>query len=160
VAVDAGAVLKLTEGIVRDTTTGAGTTSRVDGAVCLPSGVALTNEAGSVFSGSGVVTGSVVFAEGSVWALDKGAYAGPLHVTGTATFDPGAMVQLTGYTMAELVSGIALVRAVDDGIVQASGMVPVTLDGVSHPDWWAKPSSDKKTFVARVFPKGTLMALL
>lgn len=157
--IDTGAVLNLSSGVVRDATTAAGTTSRVDGALCLASGMALTNGTGAAFSGSGVVTGDVVFATGSVWALDKNAYAGPLKVTGTATFASGTMIRLTGYTPEELASGITLVQGDDAGKVEISGVMPVTLDGASHPYWRVILSPDGRTLTARVIPLGTLISV-
>jgi len=159
VAIDAGAVLNLSAGTVRDAMTGAGTTSRVDGALCLASGGVLTNGVGSVFSGSGVVTGGVTFAAGSVWAQDEVLYAGPLKVTGMMSFEQGAVVSLTGYSVEELSSGIALAQAVGAGSFRLSGKIPVTLNGASHPYWWANVSNDGQTLTARVIPRGTFLSL-
>jgi hypothetical protein len=49
---------------VRDPLTATGTASRIDGALTLKPGVTLTNGVGAALGGTGVVTGSVVFASG------------------------------------------------------------------------------------------------
>jgi hypothetical protein len=160
VMIDAGTMLNLAPAVaLYGLSTASGATSRIDGALTMKAGMVLTNGAGSAFSGSGVVTGGVAFASGSVWAFDKSAYAGALRVTGTATFDSGTAVRLTGYTATDLAAGIPLIQGVGAGIVRTSGPVPVTLDGATHPYWWAVTSDGGKTFTARVIPKGTLISL-
>jgi len=157
VRIDAGALLNLVSATVPDATTAAGTVSRIDGTLRLKAGGALTNGLGAALYGGGTVTGSVVFASGSAWAHAKADYTGPLHVTGDTVFEDGATVNLTGYTVEELTAGVPLVEIVGSGSVLASGRVPVTLDGASHPYWWAKVSSDGKTLTARLLPTGTMI---
>ncbi len=159
VAIDAGALLNLfAAGAVRDLMTAPGTVSRIDGALSLKSGVVLTNGVGATLGGSGVVTGKVVFASGSVFARDKANSAGPLQVTAGAAFQAGVAVRLTGYTVQDLNAGIPLAAA-SAGVIQVSGRMPVTLDGMSHPYWWAQLSVDGKTLTARVIPLGTMISV-
>jgi len=156
----AGALLNLTAaGAVWDMTTAPGTVSRIDGALSLKPGAVLTNGVGAALSGSGVVTGSVVFASGSAWVQDKADHAGSLKVTGSVVLQPGVAFSLTGFTVADLKAGIPLVTATGSGSVQASGQIPVTLDGLSHPYWWIKVAEDGKTLAARYIPLGTLISL-
>ena len=159
VAISPGALLSIS-GTVNDALTASGTVSRIDGALALKTGGALTNGLGAVLGGSGVVTGKVVFATGSAWARDKADPAGTLQVTAGAIFLSGVMARLTGYTPQDLAAGIPLVTAGAVGGLQLSGWVPVTLDGVSKSTWWATLSADGKTLTARVIPFGTLIRVL
>jgi len=161
VAIDAGAVLNLSAaGAVRGTLTASGTVSRIDGTLTMKSGTVLTNGLGAALGGGGVVTGSVVFAVGCVYSRDKAVSSGPLHVTAGTVFQSGATVRLTGYTVADLASGIPLVAAVSSGTIQVPGRMPVLLDGASHPYWWTSLSVDGKTLTARVVSFGTLIKVL
>jgi len=108
--------------------------------------------------GSGVVTGSVVFATGSCYGRDQSTDAGTLRVTGSAAFQSSVAVALTGYTAQQLEGGIPLLTA---GSLQMAGnKIPVTLNGASHPYWWATVSSDGKTLTARVIRSGTIISVL
>jgi len=163
VVVEPGALLNLTYATVRDAMTAPGTSSRIDGVLLLKAGGVLTNGVGASLCGGGVVTGSVVFAEGSAWAQDKPESAGythPLYVTGNTVFGAGTSVALTGYTEEDLKTGIPLVEAVGSGTLQVPGLIPVTLDGASHRYWWAKVSNDGKTLTAAFIPMGTMIRLL
>jgi len=163
VAVEPGATLNLASATVRDAMTAPGTSSRIDGVLRLKDGGALTNGVGASLCGGGVVTGSVVFAEGSAWAQDKSESAGythPLHVTGDTVFRAGTSVALTGYTVEDLKAGVPLVKAVGSGTLRVPGLIPVTLDGASHRYWWAKVSNDGKTLTAAFIPMGTIIRLL
>jgi len=161
VAIDAGAVLNLASaGALRGTVTALGTVSRIDGALTLKSGTVLTNGAGAAMGGTGVVTGSVVFATGSVYARNKADGAGVLRVKGNTVIQNGVTVALTGYTLDDLAAGIPLVQAVSTGTLQVSEKLPVTLDGASHPYWWAVVSADGKTLAARVISLGALIKVL
>jgi autotransporter-associated beta strand protein len=160
VAIDAGAVLNLASGTVRDALTVSGTVSRIDGTLILKSGTVLTNGVGAALGGTGVVTGSVVFATGSVYARNKADGAGVLRVTGNTVIRNGVTVALTGYTLDDLAAGIPLVQAVSTGTLQVSEKLPVTLDGASHPYWWTVVSADGKTLAARVISLGTLIKVL
>ncbi len=158
VAIDSGAVLNLSSaGVVRDTTTASGTVSRIDGALTLKSGIVLTNGVGATLGGSGVITGSVVFASGSIYGRDKSTDAGALRVTGNVSIPSDVKVALTGYTLQDLEAGIPLIIA--SGTLQTAGKLPVTLDGVSHPYWWATMSSENKTMTARVVSLGTMISV-
>jgi len=160
VAIHAGALLNLTgAGAVWDMTTAPGTVSRIDGALSLKPGTVLTNGVGAALSGSGTVTGSVVFASGSAWVQDKADHTGSLKVTGNVLLEPGVAFSLTGFTLADLKAGIPLVTTVGAGSIQATGQIPVTLDGQSHPYWWIKVAEDGKTLAARYIPLGTLISL-
>ena len=157
--VEPGALLNLTTGTVLDALTASGTVSRIDGALALKSGLTLTNGLGAALGGSGVVTGSVVFAAGSAVGRDKADAAGPLLVTGGATFETGAAVRLTGYTEQELAAGIPLVQAGDGATLQAPGRLPATLDGASNSTWFAKVTQDGRTLVTRRIIAGTLIGV-
>ncbi len=158
VVVEAGALLNLgSAGAVRDPLTATGTASRIDGALTLKPGVTLTNGVGAALGGTGVVTGSVVFASGSVYGRDSAFGSGALRVTGDAVFQSGVSVALTGYTVSDLQSGIPLLSA--SGAVETSGKLPVTLDGQSHPYWWATVSAGEKTLVARLIFGGTMISV-
>jgi autotransporter-associated beta strand protein len=159
VAISPGALLSIS-GTVNDALTASGTVSRIDGALALKTGGALTNGLGAVLGGSGVVTGKVVFATGSAWARDKADPDGTLQVTAGAVFQTGVTARLTGYTPQDLAAGIPLVTAGAVGGLQLSGWVPVTLDGISKSTWWATLSADGKTLTARVIPFGTLIRVL
>ena len=159
VVVEPGALLNVTAGTVRDALTASGTVSRIDGALALKSGLTLTNGLGAALGGSGVVTGSVVFAAGSAVGRDKADAAGPLLVTGGATFETGAAVRLTGYTEQELAAGIPLVQAGDGATLQAPGRLPATLDGASNSTWFAKVTQDGRTLVTRRIIAGTLIGV-
>jgi hypothetical protein len=155
--VNAGAILNLASaGILRGLTTTPGTVSRIDGALSLKSGNVLTNGVGATLGGSGVVTGSVVFASGSVYGRDRSTDTGALTVTGSAVFQGSVAVALTGYTAKQLEAGVPLLTA---GTLQVSGKLPVTLDGVSHSYWWAKVSADGKTLTAQVIRSGTVLGV-
>jgi len=155
--IDAGAILNLTTAsAIHDSTTAPGTVSRIDGALCLKSGVVLTNGVGASLGGSGVVTGSVVFASGSVYGRDKATDTGALRVTGSTVFQTAVAVALTGYTPQELEAGIPLITS---GTLQVPGKMPVMLNGMSHPYWWASVSADGKTLAARVIRAGTIISL-
>ena len=157
VAIDSGAVLNLSSATVRDALTAVGTVSRIDGALVLKSGGALTNGVGATLSGSGVVTGKVVFATGSTWTRNKASAGGALTATGGAVFQSGVTANLTGYTEADLAAGIPLVTGTSAGAIQLAAWVPVTLDGASKNTWWAIRSDSGKTLTARVIPFGTLI---
>ena len=160
VAIDAGAILNLTAaGAVRDTLTASGTVSRIDGALSLKSGVVLTNGVGAVLGGSGVVTGSVVFASGSAYGRDKADPSGALLVTGSILFEAGASVRLAGYTEQDLKAGVPLLTAGTSGTLAVSGALPVTLNGASHVYWQAKVSPDGKTLLARYIPNGSMISV-
>lgn len=161
VAIDAGAILNLGgAGAVYGLATASGTVSRIDGALTLKAGTVLTNGLGAALGGGGVVTGSVAFATGSVCGRDKANGSGALQVTGSTVFQDGVTVALTGYTLNDLTAGIPLVTAVSSGTLQVSGKLPVTLNGASHPYWWAKASADGKTLSARVIQFGTLIRVM
>jgi hypothetical protein len=161
VAIDAGAILNLASaGTVRGTVTASGSISRIDGALTLKSGVVLTNGMGAALGGSGVVTGSVVFATGSVCGRDKANGSGALQVTGSTVFQDGVTVALTGYTVQDLAEGIPLLQAGSSGTIQVPGRMPVTLDGASHSTWWTNLSADGKTLAARVILFGTLIRVM
>ena len=68
-------------------------------------------------------------------------------------------VQLTGYTAQDLNAGIPLLTAVSPSVIQVSGKLPVTLDGVSKDTWWATPAADGKTLTAHVNPFGTMISV-
>ena len=158
--IDPGAILNLASaGAIRDLTTASGTVSRIDGALTLKSGTVLTNGVGAVLGGSGVVTGSVVFASGSAYGRDKADPSGALRVTGSTVFETDVSVRLTGYTEQDLKAGVPLLTAGDSGTLAVSGAMPVTLDGASHVYWWAKVSADGKTLDARWLPRGTLILM-
>ena len=161
VAINDGAILNLASAAaVYGLTTAPGTVSQIDGALTLKSGVVLTNGVGASLGGSGVVTGSVVFAAGSAWASDKSLAAAPLQVTAGAVFQSGATVQLTGYTEQDLAAGIPLMQAGAGATIQVPGRLPVTLDGASDSTWWTGLSSDGKTLSARRILVGTLIKVL
>ena len=63
------------------------------------------------------------------------------------------------YTVEELASGITLIQGDAAGTVETSGVVPVTLDGTSHPYWRVNVSPDECTLTARVIPLGTLISV-
>jgi autotransporter-associated beta strand protein len=155
VATDAGAVLNLASATVRDTMTASGTASRIDGTLVLPLGGVLTNGVGATLGGSGVITGSVVFASGSVYGRDKTDPTGALRVTGGVTFEAGSTIALTGYTLEDLQAGIPLLAA--SGTIQKTDPLAVTLDGVSHPYWRAVSANGGTVLTARVVPAGTMI---
>ncbi len=155
VAVDTGALFDLDPaGSILDSTTAAGTVSRIDGALTMKSGVDLVIGDGAALGGTGVVTGNVVFASNSVYARDKADGAGVLTVTGDVVIQDDVSVALTGYTVEDLTAGIPLLNT-PSGSIQVDGKLPVTLDGQSNPYWWAK--SDGQTLTARVIFLGTVI---
>ena len=157
VTVDPGAILNLASaGALYGLSTASGTVSRIDGALTLKSGCVLTNGVDATLGGCGVVTGSVVFASGSIYGRDLSSGTGALTVTGNAAFQDGVSVALAGYTEQQLEAGIPLLTA---DTLQASGNLPVTLDGASHPYWWAKISADGKTLTAKVIRLGTMFSV-
>jgi fibronectin-binding autotransporter adhesin len=161
VAASPGALLNLSAATVLDALTASGTVSRIDGALILKSGGVLTNGVGASLGGSGVITGKVVFASGSLLSHAKTGDAGPLRVTEGAVVQTGTTVSLAGYTVQDLESGVPLMSTVSAGGIQLPGrMIPVTLDGASYNTWWANLSDGGKTLTARVIPFGTLIKLL
>jgi len=157
IVVNEGAILNLTTAnVIHHSTTASGTVSRIDGALSLKAGVVLTNGVGASLGGSGVVTGNVVFATGSIYGRDKATDTGALRVTGSTVFQGVVAVSLTGYAVQELEAGIPLITS---GTLQVPGKLPVTLNGMTHPYWWASVSVDGKTLTARVIRAGTVISL-
>lgn len=159
VRVERNALLNLTDaGSVRGLETASGTVSRVDGTLILKSGYTLTNGIGSALGGSGTLTGKVVCATGSAWSCDKTKYTGPLYVSGSTVLPENLAIRLVGFTAADLASGIPLIQS-GQGIQSARRLFPVTLDGASHPYWWAKVSGDNLTLTARVISQATMISI-
>lgn len=155
--IERSALLNLADtGSLRGLETASGTVSRVDGTLMLKSGYTLTNGVGAALGGSGTITGKVVFAAGSTLGCGKTSYAGPLNVTGSAVLPQGLTIQLSGFTADDLAAGIPLMQA-GQGIQSTRKLFPVTLDGASHPYWWAKLSGDTLTLTARVISQATLL---
>jgi len=159
VRVERDALLNFTEtGSLRGLETASGTVSRVDGLLILKSGYTLTNGIGSALGGSGTLTGKVVCATGSAWVCDKTTYTGPLHVSGNVVLPDGFAIRLTGFTAADLASDVPVIQT-EQGIQSPRTLFPVTLDGASHPYWWAKVSADGMTLTARVISQATLFLM-
>ncbi len=163
--IEEGASLNLAAGMLRTFTTSPGTVSRIDGALILPDpDGTLTNGVGATICGSGVVTGSVVFASGSAWAHDKAdgtASAGPLRITGDILLEEGATVALTGYSEDDLRAGVPILEAVGGIVIQVPDRtpIPVTLDGVQHCHWRTKVSNGGRTLSAAFVPIGTMIRI-
>jgi len=117
----------------------------------------LTNGAGSTLGGSGVVTGSVVFASGSAWEQTKAEDSGALLVTGSTVFESDVSIKLSGYSVQDLETGIPLISAGGAGSIQSPGRMPVTLDGASDSTWLTSLSTDGKNLAARVIYFGTIL---
>lgn len=159
VRVEKNALLNLADtGSLRGLETASGTVSRVDGTLILKSGYTLTNGIGSALGGSGTLTGKVVCATGSAWVCTKTTYAGPLYVSGNVVLPDGLAIRLTGFTAADLTSGIPLIQS-GLGIQSSRKLFPVTLDGASHPYWWAKVSGDNVTLTAQLISQATMISI-
>jgi PAS domain-containing protein len=70
-----------------------------------------------------VVTGSVVFASGSVCGRSETDPVGTLRVAGDVTFEDGATIALTGYTLEDLEAGIPLLTV--SGTIQKADPLAV-----------------------------------
>ena len=111
----------------QDFTLGAGSASRVDGAVQLASGKALIVPGTASLSGTGTVE-RVTLQSGSILSKNKATGASLLHIA-NLTMAPGATVALTGYTEAEFRAGVTFVNGTSLNLPRASQMT-FTLNGV------------------------------
>jgi T5SS/PEP-CTERM-associated repeat protein/autotransporter-associated beta strand protein len=112
-----------------DFTLGAGSTSRVDGAVQLLTERALIVPGTASLSGTGTVE-RVTLQSGSILAKDKATGTALLRIA-NLTMAPGATVALTGYTEAEFRAGIPFVNGTTLSLPPASQMT-FTLNGVAN----------------------------
>jgi fibronectin-binding autotransporter adhesin len=132
VQIDGGAWLDLHKRD-QDFTMGAGSVSRVDGAIEMAAGRTLIFPSNSSLSGTGTLV-NVTMQSGSTLVKDKATGASNLSIA-DLTMESGANIALTGYTLTEFEEGITFINGTSLNLPEVSALT-FTLDDVVY-EWVA-----------------------